>query len=120
MIAVMDSGIGKKVTDLLCREEIQVDTFDQVLSDPDIACAEASIGMAKRGKYELIVGVGGGSSMDIASATSVMLTNPGTLNDYLGINLVKNPGIATFLIPIDRDHLGVKMQINILRFAESA
>jgi len=96
---VMDSGIGKKVTDLLSNDGIQVDTFDQVLSDPDVACAEASIEMAKRGKYELIVGVGGGSSMDIASATSVMLTNPGTIYDYLGINLVKNPGIPTFLIP---------------------
>ncbi len=96
---VIDSGIGKKVADLLTKEGIQVNTFDRVLSDPDIACAEASIEMARRGKYELIVGVGGGSSMDIASATSVMLTNPGTINDYLGINLVKNPGISTFLIP---------------------
>jgi alcohol dehydrogenase class IV len=96
---VIESGIGKKVADLLVKEGIQVDTFDRVLSDPDIACAEASIGLAKKGKYELIVGVGGGSSMDIASATSVMLTNPGPLHDYLGINLVKNPGIPTFLIP---------------------
>jgi alcohol dehydrogenase class IV len=96
---VMDSGIGKKVIDLLSKEEIQVDAFDRVLSDPDIACAETSVAMAKKGKYELIVGVGGGSSMDIAAATSVMLTNPGNVSDYLGINLVKNPGVPTFLIP---------------------
>jgi alcohol dehydrogenase class IV len=96
---VMDSGIGKRVTGLLSKEGIQVDTFDRVLSDPDIACAEASIETAKKGKYELIVGVGGGSSMDIASVTSVMLTNPGSISDYLGIHLVKNPGIPTFLLP---------------------
>jgi alcohol dehydrogenase class IV len=37
--------------------------------------------------------------MDIASITSVMMTNTGTVYDYFGINLVKNPGIPTILIP---------------------
>lgn len=55
--------------------------------------------MARKDKFDLIVGLGGGSSMDIASITSVMLTNPGKVNDYFGINLVKNPGIPTILIP---------------------
>ena len=96
---VIDSGIGKKIKDLLEREGISVKIFDQVISDPDIANAEACIGMAKREKFDLIVGVGGGSSMDIASITSVMLTNPGTVYDYFGLNLVKNPGIPTILIP---------------------
>ena len=96
---VIDSGIGKKVSGFLSKEGIQVDIFDRVLSDPDVACADAAVEMGKKGKYDLIVGVGGGSSMDIASATSVLLTNPGTVSDYLGINLVKNPGVPTFLIP---------------------
>ena len=37
--------------------------------------------------------------MDIASLTSIMLTNPGTVYDYFGVNLVKNPGVPTILIP---------------------
>ena len=96
---VIDSGIGKKIKDLLEKEEINVEIFDQVISDPDIACAQACIEIAKKDRFDLIVGVGGGSSMDIASITSVMLTNPGTVYDYFGINLVKNPGIPTILIP---------------------
>jgi len=96
---VIESGIGEKVQVLLKKEGIEIDIFDGVISDPDIGCAEACIEMAKRGKYDLIIGVGGGSSMDIASAASVMCTNPGTVHDYLGINLVKNPGIPTILMP---------------------
>ena len=96
---VIDSGTGKKIKDLLEKERVGVEIFDQVISDPDIACAQACFEMAKKGKYDLIVGVGGGSPMDIASITSVMLTNPGTVYDYFGINLVKNPGIPTILIP---------------------
>jgi len=96
---VIDSGTGKKIKDNLEKEGIRVDIFDQVISDPDIANVEACIEMAKKDKFDLIVGVGGGSPMDIASITSVMLTNPGTVYDYFGINLVKNPSIPTILVP---------------------
>ena len=95
---VMDSGIGPRVEALLKAAGSGVDIFDKVLSDPDIACGDACIEMAKAGGYDLIVGVGGGSSMDIASVASVMCTNPGTVHDYFGVNLVKNPGIPTFLV----------------------
>ena len=96
---VVESGVAKKVQVLLKKEGMAIDIFDKVISDPDIGCAEACIEMAKRGKYDLIIGVGGGSSMDIASAASVMSTNPGTVHDYLGVNLVKKPGTPTILIP---------------------
>jgi alcohol dehydrogenase class IV len=96
---VIDSGIGKRIKDLLENKGVRVEIFDKVLSDPDIACAEACIDMAKKNQFDLIIGVGGGSSMDIASVTSVMMTNTGTVYDYFGINLVKNPGIPTILIP---------------------
>jgi alcohol dehydrogenase class IV len=96
---VIDSGIGKRIKDLLEKGGVGIEIFDKVLSDPDIACAEACIGMAKKDQFDLMIGVGGGSSMDIASITSVMMTNPGTVYDYFGINLVKNPGIPTILIP---------------------
>jgi alcohol dehydrogenase class IV len=96
---VIDSGVAKKIEDHLQKEGINVDIFDQVMSDPDIANADASIEMARKGRFDLIVGVGGGSSMDIASIASVMMTNAGTVYDYFGINLVKNPGIPTILIP---------------------
>jgi len=96
---VMNSGIGRNIKDHLEKNGLSVDIFDGVMSDPDIANVEACIGAAKKDRYDLIVGVGGGSPMDIASITSVMMTNTGTVYDYFGINLVKNPGIPTILIP---------------------
>ncbi|MBW2057745.1 MAG: iron-containing alcohol dehydrogenase [Deltaproteobacteria bacterium] len=96
---VVASGIAGKVRGLLEKEGIPSDLFDGVISDPDIACADTCVETAKRGDYDLILGVGGGSSMDIASVASVMCTNPGKIQDYLGVNLVKKPGIPTILIP---------------------
>ncbi len=46
-----------------------------------------------------IVGIGGGSIMDIAKALSVMVNNPGSSTKYQGLNLVKNPGIYHVGIP---------------------
>ena len=96
---VIEAGIAEKVKAYLERESIQTDVFGQVMADPDIECAEACIEMTKKNAYDMIVGVGGGSSMDIASLSSVMSTNPGTVHDYFGENLLKNQGIPTVLIP---------------------
>jgi len=96
---VVSSGIGKNIKDHLEKNGVGVEIFDEVMSDPDIANAEVCIKVAQKDRYDLIVGVGGGSSMDIASIASVMMTNAGTVHDYFGINLVKNPGIPTILIP---------------------
>lgn len=48
---------------------------------------------------ELIVGIGGGTAMDISKAVSVMLTNPGRSSDYQGWDLPKNPSIPKVGIP---------------------
>jgi len=95
---VIDSGTGEKVKYFLEKEHVAVEVFDRVISDPDVACLESCLEMAKKANYDLLLGLGGGSSMDIASLTSIMLTNPGTVYDYFGVNLVKIPGVPTILI----------------------
>ena len=92
------SGISAKVEKVLTDQKIAVDVFDRVISDPDIACCEQCIDAAKAGRYDLIVGVGGGSAMDIASVTSTLCTNPGKIHEYFGVNLLKKQGIPTFLV----------------------
>lgn len=46
-----------------------------------------------------IVGIGGGSALDIAKAISVLLTNPGKSAEYQGWDLVKNPPVYKIGIP---------------------
>lgn len=51
------------------------------------------------GKVSGIVGIGGGSTMDLAKAVSLMMTNPGSSADYQGWDLVKLPGVYKVGIP---------------------
>ena len=97
-VGIQSSGIGAKVEKILRDNGVAVTVFDKVQSDPDIACCESCVCEAKKGDYDLIVGVGGGSPMDIASIASLMCTNSGSIQDYFGINLLKSPGIPTFLV----------------------
>ena len=46
-----------------------------------------------------VIGVGGGSIMDIAKAVSLMLTNEGSSTLYQGLNLIKKPGVYHLGIP---------------------
>jgi 3-deoxy-alpha-D-manno-octulosonate 8-oxidase len=46
-----------------------------------------------------VIGIGGGSIMDIAKAVSLMFTNEGSSTLYQGLNLIKKPGIYHLGIP---------------------
>jgi len=46
-----------------------------------------------------IIGIGGGSAMDIAKAVSLMLTNPGSAADYQGWDLIQNPAVYHAAVP---------------------
>jgi len=46
-----------------------------------------------------VIGIGGGSTMDLAKAVSLMLTNPGSSADYQGWDLIQNPAVYHVGIP---------------------
>ncbi|MCD6293605.1 MAG: iron-containing alcohol dehydrogenase, partial [Deltaproteobacteria bacterium] len=46
-----------------------------------------------------VIGIGGGSTMDLAKAVSLMLTNPGSSAEYQGWDLIKNPAVYHVGIP---------------------
>lgn len=55
--------------------------------------------LEKQGLPAGIVGIGGGSIMDIAKALSLMVTNEGSSTLYQGLNLIKKPGIYHCGVP---------------------
>ena len=47
----------------------------------------------------MVIGLGGGSSLDTAKAVAILLTNPGTILDYTGLHRVKNRLPPVIAIP---------------------
>jgi alcohol dehydrogenase class IV len=73
----------EKIIDILIKSGIEVAHYDGVIPNPTIESISAGAEMAKNFGAQLIIGLGGGSSMDSAKAISVEATHEGTSWDYL-------------------------------------
>jgi len=96
---IVQSGILDKVTTALKLAKIPFGVFDKVESDPRIEIVDATLSQFQGGKYDAIIGLGGGSSLDIAKLVAVMAKNPGSISDYFGIDLVSHPGLPLICVP---------------------
>src|SRR4030043_896778 len=96
---VIQAGLLEGVEKSLQSAGIPFTLFDGVEPDPRIEVVEKSVEKAKKEGIDLIIGFGGGSSLDIAKVTSIMITNIGKIDSFFGIDLVPNPGIPVILIP---------------------
>lgn len=75
--------------------------FADVTYEPKTTQVDAIAASLKQefGTVSGIIGIGGGSTMDLAKAVSLMMTNPGSSADYQGWDLVKYPGVYKAGIP---------------------
>jgi len=75
--------------------------FADVTYEPKTSYVDKLAGQLKDefGRVSGIIGIGGGSAMDLAKAVSLMMNNPGSSADYQGWDLVKNPGVYKAGIP---------------------
>lgn len=72
-----------RVKQLLAESGIEYEHFEGVVPNPTTDCVTAGAEMAKQLGADVILGVGGGSSMDTAKAIAVEASHPGTAWDYL-------------------------------------
>jgi alcohol dehydrogenase len=93
------AGLVELVTGVLGRAKIAHQVFAEVEPDPRVEVALAAYEAAKAYGPDVIVGLGGGSSLDISKVASVLLTNEGPIGKYFGMELVPKPGVPLILIP---------------------
>ena len=93
------AGLLDRMAKVLEGADIPYHFFTEVEPEPSIEVVAASLAAARAFSPDVIIGFGGGSSLDISKITSVMLTNAGPIEKYFGMELVPNPGIPLVLIP---------------------
>ena len=92
-------GLCDKVEKPLREVLEEVDIFDKVESEPTLATADEVV-RASKNNYDLVVGIGGGSVLDMAKVASAAAANPEQeASAFLGANKIKNPSVPKILIP---------------------
>ena len=78
---------------------MQTFLFDGVEENPTTRHVAVALDFAKRHQVDLIVAVGGGSSMDCAKGVNFLLTNGGKMADYKGMNKATKPMLPSIGVP---------------------
>ena len=83
----------------LADSGVVTEVFDSVEPDPLVTTAERCAEFAKAVKPDILIGLGGGSSMDVAKATSAILGNDVPLSQMWGVDNVPRRGVPMVLMP---------------------
>ena len=97
--ALAESDICLKMKEYLKKSRIKIVLYPEVTPEPAPALVDIGAALAKKENIRCVVGFGGGSTMDVAKAIAVLVKNEGKAIDYIGLNLVKKPGLPTIMIP---------------------
>lgn len=96
---VIAAGHTARAVASLTSAKIEVAVFDGVHENPTTEDVEAGVRFARRHDPELIIGLGGGSSMDCAKGINFVLTNGGTMQDYWGIGKALKEMLPMIAVP---------------------
>lgn len=96
---VVKAGLVPSVTEPLKSEGIKVGIYDKVQPEPSSGIVDDAAKIARNGRYDLVIGLGGGSSLDVAKGVAMMVVNKGTILDYVGLNMFPERGLPKILIP---------------------
>lgn len=91
-------GVADKIIANIKEAGIQVVEFDKVLPDPPAAQVDEAGELGRKEGVDGVLGIGGGSCLDAAKATNLLLTNPGSIVDYFGFGIPSKPGKPVVLI----------------------
>ena len=93
-------GFKERIANTCGKNGVKATIFDkQVEAEPRLEVADEGAKAARKGKCDIVVGIGGGSAMDVAKAIAVLAANNGSAVDYLGLNKVPGPGLPTIMVP---------------------
>jgi alcohol dehydrogenase class IV len=88
-------GIKKALTE----SKVQFAIYDGVATEPTVDYVQEGLKLYKDNGCDFLLALGGGSSIDTAKAISVMVTNPGSIDDYKGLNKIPKKGVPLVAIP---------------------
>ena len=93
------TGFREKVAALLDQTRLKYTIYDKTEPEPPLELADEGTKIALKKKCDGVVGIGGGSAMDLAKAIAVLAANNARAEDFLGLNRIPGPGLPKIMIP---------------------
>ena len=98
-VGIVAAGHVERAAASLRSAGIAVRVFDEAEENPTTVCVDKAVAAAREHGVDLIVGLGGGSSMDCAKGCNFILTNGGRMQDYWGIGKATKPMLPMIAVP---------------------
>lgn len=104
VLVVTDPGIHRtgypdSAAESIAKAGAEPFIFDDVHENPTTLDVARGVAFAKEKQIDLIVGLGGGSSMDTAKGCNFILTNGGEMKDYWGVDKATKPMLPFIAVP---------------------
>lgn len=117
-----DIGLTNKVTDPLKDAGYEVDVYTEVVPEPPLAIGEKLVSYTRKHEFDMVIGVGGGSALDLAKLAAVIAINDGDVKDYLnltGSKKITKKGLPSILIPTTAGTGSEVTNISVLSLEET-
>ncbi len=96
---IVRSGIAERAEALIREGGAELLVFDDGKPEVDLATVHKAVDASRDFNPDVIVGLGGGSNLDLGKAVAILLRHPGPLSQYYGENGVPGPVVDFIGIP---------------------
>lgn len=96
---LVEAGHVAEASRVLRASGVEVFAFHEFDVNPDAEMVERGRAFAAPHGVDLIIGLGGGSSLDCAKAVNFLLTNGGRIEDYRGYGKAARPMLPMIAVP---------------------
>ena len=99
--SLVEAGVTAKVEEVLKKANVPYDLYDEIKPNPTIKNVTDGVEACKKSGADLIVAVGGGSSIDTAKGISIVMTNPdrADIKSLNGASDTVNRGMPVIALP---------------------
>ncbi len=96
---LVKAGLIAPIADALVASGFAVQVFDRVVADPPEHVIVDCVACARQAGVDIVIGLGGGSSLDIAKLVAVLLVSDQALSEMYGIGNVKGSRLPLVMVP---------------------
>ena len=93
------AGLADRVRTPLTKSGVSLEVFNGGEAEPSLRAVEACINQGRPFQPDAVLGLGGGSNMDLAKITSTVLSHGGNPRDYVGEFKIPGPILPLICVP---------------------